>query len=138
VLNDDKIIILIYICGFEKTMLGKTHTMQGVNGGSGDLQGVQPRALALLLKKCYGEEGDAILTSASSSDKASSSKSKSNKSSNTQPRIRRKLSIAILEIYMERVRDLLDEKHGTANEVKHEVCVKNEKKEYIHFMHLYL
>jgi hypothetical protein len=112
-------------------MLGKTHTMQGVNGGNGELQGVQPRALALLLKKCYGEEGDAILTSSSSSsassssspDKSSSSKNKSNKSSNTQPRIRRKLSIAIMEIYMERVRDLLDEKHGTANEVKHEVRV---------------
>lgn len=94
------------IFAYGQTGTGKTHTMQGEISSSHQA-GVQPRALSLLLQKCslnndneVGEKG---------SEKGSDS------------RISRKLSISIMEIYMEKVKDLLDEKHGTANETKHEV-----------------
>lgn len=62
---------------------------------------MQPRALRLLLKECQEASTSTI--------------------SRSHSKIQRKLRVSIMEIYLDRVRDLLDNNHGTTQEKKLEV-----------------
>ena len=107
------------IFAYGQTGTGKTHTMQGIQGdegegagsegggsggggmGSAETDGVQPRALRLLLSKCEEQTatGSAQYT----------------------------IKVSVLEIYLEKVRDLLDDRCGTASEPKLEVRQGNKE-----------
>jgi len=111
--------LITCVCPFhnlnKQTGAGKTYTMAGES--QQDQGGVQPRALRALLAACRPHSS----TKHKKGQKEGASSSAATTSLEEAEGTTRRMRVSVLEIYLEKVRDLLDARHGTAAEPKLEV-----------------